>query len=79
MTWCADCIHRMVCYRVDSEPRDYSWRCGDFEAEKVGHWIVHPKGIYAHLVCDRCLSGAPYDCKTNYCPNCGARMEDENE
>lgn len=43
-----------------------------------GHWIVHPKGIYAHLVCDKCLSNAPYDCQTNYCPNCGARMESED-
>ena len=40
-------------------------------AEKVGKWIVHPKGIYAHLICDKCLSNAPYDCRTNYCPNCG--------
>ena len=42
---------------------------------KTGHWVVHPKGIYAHLVCDKCLSSAPYDCRTNYCPNCGAKME----
>lgn len=41
---------------------------------KTGHWIEHPKGIYAHLVCDKCLSNAPYDCRTNYCPNCGAKM-----
>ena len=41
---------------------------------KTGHWIIHPKGIYAHLVCDKCLSHAPYDCRTNYCPNCGRRM-----
>jgi hypothetical protein len=47
-------------------------------AEKVGRWIVHPKGIYAHLVCDKCLSNAPYDCRTNYCPNCGAKMEVES-
>lgn len=40
---------------------------------KTGHWIVHPKGVYAHLVCDKCLSNAPYDCRTNYCPNCGAK------
>ena len=46
---------------------------------KTGHWIVHPKGIYAHLMCDKCLSSAPYDCKTNYCPNCGAKMECEDE
>lgn len=44
-----------------------------------GHWIVHPKGVYAHLVCDKCLSCAPYDCKTNYCPNCGADMREVEE
>ena len=42
---------------------------------KTGKWIVHPKGIYAHLVCNKCLSNAPYDCRTNFCPNCGAKME----
>lgn len=42
---------------------------------KIGKWIVHPKGIGAHLVCNKCLSNAPYDCKTNYCPKCGAKME----
>ena len=46
---------------------------------KVGQWIVHPKGIYAHLVCDKCLSNAPYDCRINYCPNCGAKMEVEQD
>lgn len=46
---------------------------------KTGHWIVHPKGIYAHLVCDKCLSCAPYDCETNYCPNCGAKMAESEE
>lgn len=48
-------------------------------AEKAAHWIVHPKGIYAHLVCSNCLSSAPYDCKTNYCPNCGRKMEEVEE
>ena len=46
---------------------------------KTGHWIEHPKGIYAHLVCDICLSNAPYDCRTKYCPNCGARMVETQE
>ena len=26
---------------------------------KTGRWIIHPKGVYAHLVCDKCLSCAP--------------------
>lgn len=41
---------------------------------KAAHWIVYPKDIYANLVCDNCLSRAPYDCKTNFCPTCGRRM-----
>ena len=46
---------------------------------KVGRWIVQPKGIYAHLVCDKCLSNAPYNCRTNYCPNCGQPKMQEVE
>lgn len=42
---------------------------------KIGHWIEHPKGIYAHLVCDNCLSRAPLDYPTNYCPICGLKMD----
>lgn len=45
--------------------------------ERTGHWITHPKGIYAHLICDKCLSNAPYNCRTDYCPSCGAKMEVE--
>lgn len=46
------------------------------QPSRKGHWIEHPKGIYAHLVCDKCLSNAPYDIETNFCPNCGACMKD---
>ena len=45
--------------------------------QKKGHWIKHPNGIYAHLVCDKCLSSAPYNYRTNYCPNCGDMKEGE--
>ena len=56
------------------------WEYRPLEQEqKTGHWIVHPKGIYAHLVCDKCLSNAPHDCRTKYCPNCGARMQEDKE
>ena len=57
------------------ECHECMWDSQYKEAEqKTGKWIVHPKGVYAHLVCDKCLSNAPYDCRTNYCPYCGARM-----
>lgn len=45
--------------------------------EKTGKWIAHPKDIYyAHLICDKCLTSAPYNYPTNYCPNCGAKMSE---
>lgn len=47
--------------------------------QKVGKWIVHPKGGYAHLVCSNCLSDAPFSCKANYCPNCGAYMAESED
>lgn len=73
---CNDCNHIAVCYRYSyGIPQHYADKCGDFEERRpIGQWKVHPKGVYAHLVCDKCLTNAPYDCRTNYCPNCGARM-----
>ena len=72
----ADEEKQAVMMAIDGDLR--LWRKGHKKTyAKVGQWIVHPKGIYAHLVCSNCLSSAPYDCETNYCPNCGAKMEVE--
>lgn len=51
-------------------------------AEKTGKWIyddeAYPGGNpYGHYDCDQCGESVPH--KTNYCQNCGARMENENE
>ena len=43
--------------------------------KKAGKWIINPYGIDARLICDNCLASAPYNCRTNYCPNCGRKME----
>lgn len=50
--------------------------------EKTGKWIyddeAYPGGNpYGHYDCDQCGESVPH--KTNYCPNCGARMENKNE
>lgn len=65
---------------------DFADRCRECGAKygkllksKTGSWIVHPKGGCAHLVCSKCLSDAPFDCKTNFCPNCGSRMIEPQE
>ena len=44
---------------------------------KTARWVFNPRSIFAHLACSNCLSNAPYDCHTNYCPNCGAKMIEE--
>lgn len=85
---CEDCISRQEALNVVHKYFEHYLQLNDdicldglrslpsvTPKEKTGHWIVHPKGIYAHLVCDKCLSNAPYDCRTDFCPNCGTKME----
>lgn len=43
---------------------------------KMGHWIYRVVGIYRYASCSEC-NKMQVD-ESNYCPNCGARME-ENE
>jgi hypothetical protein len=49
---------------------------------KHGQWIyddeAYPGGNpYGHYNCDQCWESVPH--KTNYCPNCGADMREEEE
>lgn len=44
---------------------------------KTGHWIDVPVGQYVLLHrCSNCLKTSVTESK--YCPNCGAKMEDQN-
>lgn len=72
-------IKEMICKIYDVQKANIEKLPSVKQEPKEGHWIVHPKGVYAHLVCDKCLSNAPYDCRTNYCPNCGAWMVEPQE
>lgn len=42
--------------------------------QKMGHWINYQKNIWIYAQCSEC--GTVHDTKTNYCPNCGAKMEE---
>ena len=42
---------------------------------KTGHWIDHQDGRWIYAQCSGC--GTVHDTQTNYCPNCGAKMESE--
>ena len=77
--------------RADEIP-DIEERCNLFKDKsqyaevKRGEWIRH-KTLYKNLVCSRCKAPRPFR-KTsrgyhvvdnsNYCPNCGAKMDGGN-
>ncbi len=44
---------------------------------KTGHWIDHQEDRWIYAKCSEC--GSVRNTQTNYCPNCGARMESEVE
>lgn len=48
---------------------------------KHGRWIYGEEGMfgnpYGHYKCSVCCDRFPH--KQNYCPNCGARMDGEND
>ena len=44
---------------------------------KTGKWIDEQQDRWIYAKCSECLT--VHDVKTNYCPNCGARMEGKDE
>jgi len=74
---CDDCIHKSVCYRIESVSTSYADKCGDFGSEKTGHWKKNETIRVTY--CSECGFGQYIDeYRTyNYCPNCGAKMERE--
>ena len=43
--------------------------------EKVGRWIDHQEDRWIYAKCSEC--NTVHDARTNYCPNCGAKMGGE--
>ena len=46
---------------------------------KTGHWIETTVRGSISLVCSECGADLGSICETNYCPNCGAKMESEDK
>ena len=86
---CKDCVHSGLCYK-ENDYDNFPDRCGDFISDKVleerpqGEWIETDKlwednrsggmgydyGYY--FKCNKC--GCEEVDKSNFCPNCGAKM-----
>ena len=48
------------------------------QQQKVGRWIDNSRGSYTQYYCSCCCdSKSETSKKSNYCPNCGAKMEVE--
>ena len=47
---------------------------------KMGHWITTRTFMHdGEYYCDRCKCDAPNNEKWDYCPNCGAKMQEVEE
>ena len=47
------------------------------EERKHGHWIGKPIAGYSMVRCSVCFAFANNIERWNYCPNCGAKMDEE--
>lgn len=89
-TICADCIFRIECLSKKKCIYDMAHDLienDDSEPVIHGHWVKHDigKGILMLSecsVCEACVHICEKNCALayeNYCPNCGARMDEEDE
>ena len=53
----------------------------DAEPVRRGKWIEVGSGFNYHFECSKCgwKDGYPFNDRHKYCPNCGAKMEEEIE
>lgn len=81
-----DCISRDQAIRIAEQGQllGYEWQFKELcklpsiqPKAKMGHWIYRVVGIYRYASCSEC-NKMQVD-ESNYCPNCGVRMEGETE
>ena len=82
---CDDCIHDGVCYlqEVTNDTDEYvkEFGCDDFKNKADFEEVKHGKWSLKHLCaghyweCSECEFKNCVMPRTNYCPNCGAKMD----
>lgn len=76
---------------VHIPPDDYLGLCAFFKKQLIdeqptitpedcrphGRWIINPDGYYPY--CSECKEEPEHGEMTNYCPNCGAKMDGKEQ
>ena len=85
MSICDNCLHQEVCGNEGCGDEALTY-CSDFHPVKHGRWKYTE--AYPHwMFCDQCYKRIvpnkewikEYNIPTNYCPNCGAKMDMEKK
>lgn len=85
---CSDCISRQAAIDacLNGWNKDYKEIVEEIRAlppvkpvEKVGHWIMHIDDLFpaeSTMECNKCHEHQPITIDDNYCPSCGAKMQE---
>lgn len=46
--------------------------------QKAGRWIETKHDLYDYFICSECCAGFTDGFQFRYCPNCGAKMEEDD-
>lgn len=70
---CANCIHEEMCKWKEER---HGQECAYMQEPKTGHWTHDGSHWKNRFICSEC-GYKLFEEQTNYCPNCGAKMESE--
>ena len=86
---CGDAVSREAVIRIaeQGQVQGYEWQFKKLvllppvtPQPKIGHWITTRTIMHdGEYYCDRCKCDAPNNKKWDYCPNCGAEIEEVEE
>lgn len=76
----ADAVMRLIPYE-EFNARMAITNAPTIEAEPIrhGHWIMKPNGYGTCSNCNKCSLDIMGGVHSNFCPNCGAKMDEVSE
>ena len=73
---CNNCIHAPVCGKCKVTGGQVG-KCEHYKEERRGRWIADTPFSCVCSLCGHTRGGLAYEDSQNYCPNCGARMDEK--